>query len=142
MNCLRRVAVVSQRSAKLFSTSAQNPQKIAILGACGGIGQPLALLMKQSLFVSDIALYDVANTAGVAADLSHIETRAKVTGHTGPDNLKMALEGTKLVLIPAGVPRKPGVFRPSRLLSFHARVLVFWCFHCSLDAMDGGLLVV
>lgn len=78
------------------------------MGAAGGIGQPLALLMKQSLFVSEITLYDIANAAGVAADLSHIETRPIVSGYTGPENLQAALSGSKVVLIPAGVPRKPG----------------------------------
>lgn len=78
------------------------------MGASGGIGQPLALLMKQSTFVSEIALYDIANAAGVAADLSHIETRPTVSGHTGPESLKAALTNSKVVLIPAGVPRKPG----------------------------------
>lgn len=81
---------------------------MAILGASGGIGQPLSLLMKQSLHVSDLSLYDIANVAGVAADLSHIETKPVVSGHTGPSELPAALSGAKLVLIPAGVPRKPG----------------------------------
>lgn len=64
--------------------------------------------MKQSTFVSDIALYDIVNVAGVAADLSHVETRPTVTGHTGPSELPAALSGATVVLIPAGVPRKPG----------------------------------
>ncbi|KAM3185552.1 malate DEHYDROGENASE, NAD-dependent [Hymenolepis weldensis] len=111
MNCLRKVGFSLARSVKQFSTSIQNSQKVAILGAAGGIGQPLALLMKQSLFVSEITLYDIANAAGVAADLSHIETRPTVSGYTGPENLQAALSGSKVVLIPAGVPRKPGMTR-------------------------------
>ncbi|KAM3185555.1 hypothetical protein ACTXT7_006114 [Hymenolepis weldensis] len=79
--------------------------------ANGGIGQPLALLMKKSLFVTELSLYDITNVAGVAADLSHIETRPKVIGYTGPENLKAALDGVKMVLIAAGVPRKPGMTR-------------------------------
>lgn len=51
-----------------------------MLGASGGIGQPLSLLLKNSPLVSELCLYDIAHTPGVAADLSHIETRAKVTG--------------------------------------------------------------
>lgn len=51
-----------------------------MLGASGGIGQPLSLLLKNSPLVSELSLYDIAHTPGVAADLSHIETRAKVTG--------------------------------------------------------------
>lgn len=53
---------------------------MAVLGASGGIGQPLSLLLKNSPLVSELSLYDIAHTPGVAADLSHIETRAKVTG--------------------------------------------------------------
>ena len=32
----------------------------------------------------------------------------KVTSHQGPDDLQSALEGCAAVVIPAGVPRKPG----------------------------------
>ena len=34
--------------------------KVAVLGASGGIGQPLALLLKHSPMVSHLALYDLA----------------------------------------------------------------------------------
>lgn len=85
--------------------------KVAVLGAAGGIGQPLSLLLKNSPLISKLALFDVVNTAGVAADLSHIETPAQVTGHQGPDELNSALDGSDVVLIPAGVPRKPGMTR-------------------------------
>lgn len=51
-----------------------------MLGASGGIGQPLSLLLKNSPLVSRLTLYDIAHTPGVAADLSHIETRANVKG--------------------------------------------------------------
>merc|ERR1719479_358024 len=50
------------------------------------------------------------NTAGVAADLSHICTPAKVTGY-GKDDIGAALKGAEVVVIPAGVPRKPGMTR-------------------------------
>ena len=35
--------------------------KVAVLGAGGGIGQPLALLLKHSPMVSHLALYDLAS---------------------------------------------------------------------------------
>ncbi|PNW77127.1 hypothetical protein CHLRE_10g423250v5 [Chlamydomonas reinhardtii] len=85
--------------------------KVALLGAAGGIGQPLSLLLKMSPYVSDLALYDVANTPGVAADVSHMSTAARVRGYLGPDQLGAALTGAALVIIPAGVPRKPGMTR-------------------------------
>ncbi len=79
-----------------------------MLGAAGGIGQPLALLLKQSPLVSQLSLYDIVGTPGVAADLSHIETKGQVTGHVGDEQLDGALTGCDVVVIPAGVPRKPG----------------------------------
>lgn len=48
--------------------------KVTVLGAGGGIGQPLSLLLKMNRLVSELSLYDVANVAGVAADLSHCNT--------------------------------------------------------------------
>lgn len=69
-----------------------NAPKVALLGASGGIGQPLGLLLKKNPAVAKLALYDVVNTPGVAADLSHIDTPAQVTAHTGPNELAAALE--------------------------------------------------
>ncbi|CAO4368162.1 Protein CBR-MDH-2 [Caenorhabditis briggsae] len=90
--------------------SSQAP-KVALLGAAGGIGQPLGLLLKQDPLVAHLALYDVVNTPGVAADLSHIDSNAKVTAHTGPKELYAAVENADVIVIPAGVPRKPGMTR-------------------------------
>ncbi|CUS11218.1 unnamed protein product [Tuber aestivum] len=86
--------------------------KAVVLGASGGIGQPLSLLLKASPLVDDLALYDVVNSPGVAADLSHISSPAKVTGYLPKDDgLKNTLEGADVVVIPAGIPRKPGMTR-------------------------------
>ncbi|WP_341502962.1 malate dehydrogenase [Gallaecimonas sp. GXIMD4217] len=86
--------------------------KVAVLGAAGGIGQALSLLLKTQLPAgSELALYDVAPVVpGVAVDLSHIPTAVKVKGF-GKDDLQAALTGADVVLIPAGVPRKPGMDR-------------------------------
>ena len=64
--------------------------KIAVLGAAGGIGQPLSLLLKNKLPAgSDLALYDVAPfTPGVAVDLSHIPTDVNVKGYTGTSHCR------------------------------------------------------
>lgn len=73
---------------------------MAVAGASGGIGQPLGLLLKQNPLVSHLALYDIAKvTPGVAVDLSHINTPAKVTGHAGPDQLDACIKGTRSKLI-------------------------------------------
>ena len=52
--------------------------KVAVLGASGGIGQPLALLLKLDPQVTELALFDVVRTPGVAADISHCCTKATV----------------------------------------------------------------
>ncbi|KAI8346984.1 L-malate dehydrogenase [Mortierella sp. GBAus27b] len=84
--------------------------KVTICGAAGGIGQPLSLLLKQSDLITDLAIYDVVNAPGVAADLSHINTRSTVKGY-GKEEIDAALSGAHTVVIPAGVPRKPGMTR-------------------------------
>lgn len=100
--------------------------KVAVVGAAGGIGQPLSLLMKLNPLVNELSLFDVVNAPGVAADLSHIPTPALIKGY-GPDSPVdgglpqedgqgekgkgglNALKGCDLVIVPAGVPRKPGM---------------------------------
>ena len=74
--------------------------KIALLGAAGGIGQALGLILKTQLPAgSDLSLYDIAPvTPGVAADLSHIPTAVKVKGFAGEDP-SPALEKADIVLI-------------------------------------------
>lgn len=68
--------------------------KVVVAGAAGGIGQPLALLIKQNPLVTRLALYDLAPvTPGVAVDLSHMDTPAKVSGHKGPEQLADAIKG-------------------------------------------------
>eukprot|EP00803_Ostreobium_quekettii_P002625 evm.model.scf_148EXC.2 EVM.evm.TU.scf_148EXC.2 scf_148EXC:5303-10613(+) len=95
---------------RAMSIAAVPERKVAILGAAGGIGQPLALLMKMNPACTELALYDIANMPGVAADVSHVNTRAQVKAYSG-DELKECLSGADVVVIPAGVPRKPGMTR-------------------------------
>ncbi|OJA18162.1 hypothetical protein AZE42_11597 [Rhizopogon vesiculosus] len=86
--------------------------KAVVLGAAGGIGQPLSLLLKANPAVTELALYDIVNAPGVAVDLSHIATPAKVEGYLPPDDgLEKALTGADVIVIPAGIPRKPGMTR-------------------------------
>ncbi|XP_071573110.1 malate dehydrogenase, mitochondrial [Temnothorax nylanderi] len=108
---LRPAINVSQQGAKRLSTSATRDVKVSVMGASGGIGQPLSLLLKQSPLVTELSLYDIVNTPGVGADLSHINTPAKVKAYNGPEQLKDSLKGAQVVIIPAGVPRKPGMTR-------------------------------
>ncbi|XP_043648553.1 malate dehydrogenase 1, mitochondrial [Drosophila teissieri] len=85
--------------------------KVTVVGSVGGIGQPLSLLLKLNPDVSTLSLYDIKNTTGVGVDLSHINTRATVCPFEGKDGLKKAMDKSDIVVIPAGLPRKPGMKR-------------------------------
>ncbi|CAK9303594.1 unnamed protein product [Gordionus sp. m RMFG-2023] len=137
--------------------------KISVIGAQGGIGQPLSLLLKilpslssssishsnpqipstskttsnnplppssasiaaqhptshlSATTIGHLSLYDVVNTEGLACDLSHINTPPTVEGFKAAEgkekireNLAKCLEGADLVIIPAGLARKPGMTR-------------------------------
>ena len=92
---------------------------VCVLGAAGGIGQPLSLLLKQNLpRRSNLYLYDLAGTAGVAADLSHVDSDVNVFFEQGqlppvancPALAKISRNIDVFVIV-AGVPRKPGMTR-------------------------------
>ena len=97
--------------------------KVVVLGAAGGIGQALGLLLKTQLpNGTELSLYDIAPvTPGVAADLSHIPTAVKVSGFAGEDP-SPALVSADIVLISAGVARKPGMDR-SDLFKINAGIV-------------------
>jgi len=97
--------------------------KVVVLGAAGGIGQALGLLLKIQLpNGTELSLYDIAPvTPGVAADLSHIPTAVKVSGFAGEDP-SPALVNADIVLISAGVARKPGMDR-SDLFNINAGIV-------------------
>ena len=95
------------KSPKLF--------RVAVLGASGGIGQPLSLLLKLNPLISHLSLYDIEKAGmpakGVAADVTDIDTAAHVKGFAGDAELPNALANADIVVMAAGVPRKPGMTR-------------------------------
>ncbi|ASK78279.1 malate dehydrogenase [Paraphotobacterium marinum] len=97
--------------------------KVSVLGAAGGIGQALALLLKNNLpDYSTLSLYDIASvTPGVAKDLSHIPNKVKVEGFCGEDPSD-AIKDSNIILISAGVARKPGMDR-SDLFNINAGII-------------------
>merc|ERR1712020_143890 len=98
-------------AARQFSTSGARNKTVAVMGASGGIGQPLSMLLKLNPAVTKLNLYDIVHTPGVASDLSHCETASTSTGFVGDEQLEDSLVGAEKVVIPAGVPRKPGMTR-------------------------------
>ena len=116
-------------------------KNVAVLGAAGGIGQPLSLLLKQSPLISKLNLFDVVNTPGVAADLSHIDTNATVNGYVGMDNLSSALTGMDVVVIPAGVPRKPGMTRDD-LFNTNASIVQSLAAQAAVSCPEAMMLII
>ena len=114
---------------------------MAVLGAAGGIGQSLSLLLKMNPLITSLSLYDLRGTAGVAADLSHTNTACSVEGFEGPENLAAALTGCDLVIIPAGVPRKPGMSRDD-LFSINAGIVKDLCVAVSENCPDALVNIV
>ena len=113
---------------------------VAVVGAAGGIGQPLSLLMKMNPMVGRLSLYDVMGSPGVAADLGHICTDATVSGHLG-DDVGAALKGCDLVIIPAGVPRKPGMTRDD-LFRVNAGIIAGLARSCAEHCPEACVLVI
>jgi len=107
--------------AKAKEAKPRKALKVCVCGGAGGIGQPLSMLMAMDPNVSELCVFDLniamVPPAGVAADLNDIETKCSVKGYVmevgkNPiDFLEECLTGCNLVLVPAGLPRKPGQTR-------------------------------
>merc|ERR1711915_531714 len=152
---LRFISVRDQALLKMFSrfqqplailgrqlsTSATNNTAVAVMGAGGGIGQPLSMLLKLNPAVTKLNLYDIVHTPGVAADLSHIETKAATTGFVGADQLEASLVGAEIVVIPAGVPRKPGMTRDD-LFNTNASIVATIAKACAKVCPEAKLCII
>jgi malate dehydrogenase len=107
--------------AKAKKTTPAKSFKVCVCGGAGGIGQPLSMLMSMDPNVGELTIFDLSVAmvppAGVAADLSHLEKKAEVKGYVMEvggkpiEHLQECLTGCDLVMIPAGMPRKPGQTR-------------------------------
>jgi len=96
--------------------------KVCVCGGAGGIGQPLSMFMALDPNVKELSVFDLdiamVPPAGVAADLGHLDKKSEVKGYEvkvgKPAVTELdaeCLKGCSLVLIPAGMPRKPGMTR-------------------------------
>lgn len=142
MFAARKLVSASVAQRRAFSASAKDLSKVAILGAAGGIGQPLSLLLKLNPRVTDLALYDIRLAPGVAADVGHINTKSTVTGYgPTPSGLSDALKGAEIVLIPAGVPRKPGMTRDD-LFNTNASIVRELANAVAKSAPNANILVI
>lgn len=106
----------------------------------GGIGQPLSLLLKADPLVSALSLYDIRGAPGVAADVSHIDTQSEVNGYA-QEQIAHALAGSQVILIPAGVPRKPGMTRDD-LFNTNASIVRDLAKSISEHSPDAHVLII
>lgn len=122
--------------------SSSSTTKVAVLGAAGGIGQPLSLLLSLSPLVDELTCYDIQGTPGVAADLSHIPTKTQVMGYLPDDGgMEKALKGASVVVIPAGVPRKPGMTRDD-LFNINAGIVKTLIEGCAEHCPDAMIAII
>jgi len=101
--------------------------------------------------VSELCVFDLniamVPPAGVAADLSHIERKCAVKGYVmevgkNPiDYLEECLTGCNLVLVPAGLPRKPGQTRDD-LFKINAGIAKGIVEACGKFCPDAVLLLI
>ena len=83
---------IAKIAAHLTGRGGKGGFRVAVLGAGGGIGQPLSLLLKKTALVKELHLYDVKGTKGVTADLSHINTATTVRSFEGSADLAACLK--------------------------------------------------
>ena len=96
--------------------------RVAVVGAAGGIGQPLSVLLKLCPLVGDLGLVDVVGTVGIAADLSHINTSGAVSGHEEASATPEPMRDADILVVLAGRAQKPGMTRDD-LFKFNARII-------------------
>jgi len=114
-------AKVKAKAKATAKVAKAGPFKVCVIGGAGGIGQPLSMFMAMDPNVSEVAICDLSVAAvppaGVAADLGHLDRKMTAVGHVmevgkkAIDHFGDAMTGSSLVLIPAGLPRKPGQTR-------------------------------
>merc|ERR1712228_44493 len=91
--------------------------------------------------VTALTCFDVAPiTPGVACDLAHINSHSKCEGY-GKDDLLKALDGCDVVVIPAGVPRKPGMTRDD-LFNINAGIVRTLVTGCAEACPNACILVI
>ena len=113
---------------------------VAVLGSSGGIGQPLSLLLKLDPRVSSLRLYDLKMSHGIATDLSHMDSNSICEGFNS-DEIALALKGAQIVVIPAGVPRKPGMSRDD-LFKINAKIIKSLALQIAEHAPEARVLVI
>ena len=112
-------AVASAEEVWSFSAVSEAKINVCVSGGAGGIGQPMSMLMAMNPLVKEVSIQDMTMTmvplSGVDADLSHLEYPSNVfrfaidPSQPAGGSAGGVPYGCHLVLVPAGMPRKPGM---------------------------------
>ncbi len=117
-------------------------QKISIVGA-GRVGETTAQILAEQELCREIALYDVREDVpeGIALDIDQtapfFEFDVRLSGSNDP----AIIAGSDLVVVTAGIPRKPGMSR-SDVLETNVRIIDQVADQILAHAPDAMVLVV
>lgn len=59
-----RISSVSYIAKRFLSEAKGKKHSVAVIGAAGGIGQPLSLLLKLNPSIGELRLHDIVNIPG------------------------------------------------------------------------------
>lgn len=86
-------------------------------------------------------MYDIVNTPGVGADVSHIDTPAKVSAYIGAEQLDDSLKGCDVVIITAGRAQKPGESRDD-LFRTNAKIVKILAEGCARNCPTAMVCII
>lgn len=115
--------------------------KVCVIGAAGGIGQPLSLLLMKNENIKQLALYDIVNVTGIVEDLKGCNYSTNVTAYERESQLPKALSRAHIVVIVAGVTIKPHQTRDD-VFPTNAKMIVDLCKIIQLHAPDSLVAIV
>ncbi|XP_043270392.1 malate dehydrogenase, mitochondrial-like [Venturia canescens] len=99
----KHVGAILSRNFTLTSNVRSKSMKVTVFGAAGRTGSCLSLFLKQTSLIDELAIYDKVSVAPLALELSHIDTKPRVTHYeSNEEGLKRTLDDTKILVITAG----------------------------------------
>ena len=78
--------------------------KVAVLGAAGGIGQPLSLLLKLNPHVSELSLYDIRGGPGKFATMAALCTMMMIADEIMLTRSSIRFQ-VSLLILATSIPR-------------------------------------
>lgn len=108
---------------RMFSTTSKLQSRVCVVGAAGGTGRPLSMLLKMNPKVTTLNLYDAVSTAAIAADVSHIDTLSIVKSFTGKQTLDESLACVNILVVAGGEPEGEDYPTDAELLDANAEFM-------------------